>query len=122
KTSVGQIVSPVRALFTLINTSRWYVVANFRETELRSIRVGEPVSAWVMADRQRRLRGRVGSIGSAVLSVEELGLAGVPHMWRSLNWVRIAQRFPVRIALEEPPEELMRIGASAVVVIQHGER
>jgi multidrug efflux system membrane fusion protein len=36
---------------------------------------------------------------------------------RELNWVRVAQRFPVRIALEHPPDELMRIGASAVAVV-----
>src|SRR5439155_26186478 len=47
-TSVGQIVTPVRALFTLIDTSQWYVVADFRETELESIHPGDPVTAYVI--------------------------------------------------------------------------
>ena len=43
-------------------------------------------------------------------------------MQRDLNWIRIAQRFPVRVALESPSEQLMRIGASAVVVVHHDEK
>lgn len=122
KTSVGQIVSPVRPLFTLIDTRRWYVVANFRETELRKIRPGDPVTAYVMADPRRHLDGTVESIGSGVITADDLNLAGVPHVWSSLNWVRIAQRFPVRVLLAHPPAELMRLGASAVVVIHHDGR
>jgi multidrug efflux system membrane fusion protein len=38
----------------------------------------------------------------------------------SLNWVRVAQRFPVRIRLENPPERLVRLGASAIVEVAHG--
>ena len=44
----------------------------------------------------------------------------VPYVERSLNWVRVAQRFPVRIRLEDPPPDLTRLGASAVVEIKHG--
>jgi len=119
-TSVGQIVGPVRALFTLIDTSQWFVIADFRETELESIRPGERVTAYVMTDPKVHLEGTVESIGSAVAELENLSIAGVPPVQRDLNWIRIAQRFPVRIALEHPPEHLMRIGASAVAVVHHG--
>jgi multidrug efflux system membrane fusion protein len=44
----------------------------------------------------------------------------LPYVRKSLNWVRVAQRFPVRVRLEAPPEALMRLGASAVVEIRHG--
>jgi multidrug efflux system membrane fusion protein len=122
-TSVGQLVGPARALFTLIDTSQWFIVADFRETELERIRPGERVTAYVMTAPKVRLQGTVESVGSAVAQLENLGIAGVPPVARDLNWVRIAQRFPVRIALKHPPEELMRIGASAVVVIHNdGER
>jgi membrane fusion protein, multidrug efflux system len=121
-TSVGQLVGPVRALFTLIDTSQWYVVADFRETELESMRVGDRVTAYVMTSPSVHLGGHVESIGSAVAQLENLAIAGVPPVERDLNWIHIAQRFPVRIALEKPPEELMRIGASAVVVVQHDAR
>jgi multidrug efflux system membrane fusion protein len=118
-TSVGQLVDPVRPLFTLIDTSQWYIVADFRETELDRIRPGERVTAYVMTSPKVSLRGVVESIGSAVAQSENLRIAGVQYVARDLNWVHIAQRFPVRIGLEHPPEELMRIGASAVAVVHH---
>ena len=121
-TSVGQLVTPIRALFTLIDTSKWYIVANFRETELENIREAERTTAYVMSAPSVRLAGTVESIGSAVAELENLSIAGVPPVLRELNWIRIAQRFPVRILLDRPPEELMRIGASAVVVVHHDKR
>src|SRR5882762_6451457 len=118
-TSVGQMVGPVKALFTLIDTSQWFIVADFRETELRTIRPGDRVIGYVMSAPGVHLGGSVESIGSAVAELDNLSIAGVPPVQRDLNWIRIAQRFPIRIALTNPPEELMRIGASAVVVVQH---
>src|SRR5256886_3123267 len=118
-TSVGQMVGPVKALFTLIDTSQWFIVADFRETELRTIRPGDRVTGYVMSAPGVHLGGFVESIGSAVAELDNLSIAGVPPIQRDLNWIRIAPRFPVRIALANPPEELMRIGASAVVGVQH---
>jgi multidrug efflux system membrane fusion protein len=43
--------------------------------------------------------------------------AGVPYVKRELNWVRVAQRFPVRIEVENPDPNLFRMGASAVAII-----
>jgi len=44
----------------------------------------------------------------------------VPYVERSLNWVKVAQRFPVRIHLHHPPEHLARLGASALVELNRG--
>jgi membrane fusion protein, multidrug efflux system len=118
-TSVGQLVGPLKPLFTLIDTSQWYIVADFRETQLGRIHTGEHAMAYVMTSPKVALHGVVESVGSAVAEPENLSIAGVPPVQRDLNWVRIAQRFPVRIALERPPGELMRIGASAVAVVHH---
>jgi multidrug efflux system membrane fusion protein len=118
-TSVGQLVDPLKPLFTLIDTSQWYIVADFRETQLGRIHPGERTTAFVMTSPRVRLQGVVESVGSAVAQPENLSIAGVPPVPRDLNWVRIAQRFPVRITLEHPPAELMRIGASAVAVVHH---
>jgi membrane fusion protein, multidrug efflux system len=119
-TSVGQWVDPVRPLFTLIDTSQWYIIANFRETEIPRTRPGDRVIGYVMTEPGIKLRGTVESVGAAVAGLDNLAISGVPPVQRDLNWIRIAQRFPVRIALENPPPELMRIGASAVVVVRHG--
>ena len=44
--------------------------------------------------------------------------SGVPYVKRELNWVRVAQRFPVRIEVENPDQDLFRMGASAVAIIK----
>jgi multidrug efflux system membrane fusion protein len=118
-TSVGELVSPAKALFTLIDVSQWFIVADFRETELQRIHEGQKATAYLMSAPKVHLEGRVESVGSAVAVRDNLSIAGVPPVARDLNWITIAQRFPIRIALEHPPEDLMRIGASAVAVIHH---
>ena len=117
----GEMVIPSQSLFTLINDDEWYAVANFRETDLRAIEVGDCVTAYSMIDRTRPVKGVVQGIGFGVLDTDRINLPrSAPYVDRSLNWVRVAQRFPVRIRLEDPPEELMRLGASAVVEVKHG--
>ncbi len=105
-------------LFTLIKTHDWYAVANFRETELPSIAIGDPATVWVMADNNRPLRAHVESIGWGVRP-EDGGGPSLPAVSRTLSWVVVAQRFPVRVRLDDPPDTAMRIGATVSVVVQH---
>ena len=115
KTSVGQFASALKPIFTLIDTRHWYVVANFRETELKNIRPGTPATVYLMSDTGKRFKGKVDSIGYGVLPDDGgLVLGGLPRVQRSINWVRVAQRFPVKILVDQPDAELFRIGASAV--------
>ena len=117
----GETISPAQSLFTLIDTDDWFAVGNFRETELDAIAIGDCATAFSMIDRRVPIKGTVQGIGWGVLDQDRVSLRGsVPYVERSLNWVRVAQRFPVRIRLENPPPELMRLGASAVVQIKHG--
>ncbi|MEA1052280.1 multidrug transporter subunit MdtN [Lamprobacter modestohalophilus] len=120
--STGEIVAPGQSLFTLIDSEHWYASATFPETELSRIAIGDCASVYVLADRSRPVAGRVDSIGWGVISEDLVNLPrGVPYVPKSLNWVRIIQRFPVRIRLDNPPAPLMRVGASAVAVVRHGE-
>ena len=120
--SSGEMVAPSQTLFTLVNTEEWFAVANFRETDLSAIAVGDCATVYSMIDRQRPVKGVVQGIGSGVLDTERVSLPrSLPYVERSVNWVRVAQRFPVRVRLENPPEPLMRLGASAVVQVKHGQ-
>jgi membrane fusion protein, multidrug efflux system len=75
-----------------------------------------------MIDRSQPIKGVVEGIGWGVLDEERINLPrSVPYVPRSLNWVRVAQRFAVRVRLQNPPEHLMRLGASAIVEVKHGE-
>jgi multidrug efflux system membrane fusion protein len=122
KTSTGQFATALKPVFTLIDTRHWYVIANFRETELKGIRTGTPATVYLMSDTGQRFRGSVDSISYGV-APEEAGLAlpgGLPHIQRTLNWVHVSQRFPVKIRVDDPNPELFRVGTSAVAVLHPG--
>jgi multidrug efflux system membrane fusion protein len=119
--STGEVIAPSQSLFTLVNSDEWFAVANFREYDLKAIAVGDCATVYTMIDRRRPIRAVVQGIGSGVLDTDRVNLPRtVPYVERELNWVRVAQRFPVRLRLMSPPQNLMRLGASAVVEIKHG--
>ncbi|MCR5944963.1 multidrug transporter subunit MdtN [Salmonella enterica subsp. houtenae] len=119
KTSIGQFASAMKPIFTLIDTRHWYVVANFRETELKNIHTGTVATLRLMSDSGKTFSGKVDSIGYGVLPDDGgIILGGLPRVSRSINWVRVAQRFPVKIMVDKPDPEMFRIGASAVASLE----
>ncbi|EPD7907399.1 HlyD family secretion protein [Escherichia coli] len=92
---------------------------NFRETDLKNIRSGTPATIRLMSDSGKTFEGKVDSIGYGVLPDDGgLVLGGLPKVSRSINWVRVAQRFPVKIMVDKPDPEMFRIGASAVANLE----
>ena len=119
--AAGEVVAPSQSLFTLVTSDSWFATGNFRETELARIRIGQCATVYSMIDRSRPIVAAVDGIGSGVLSTDSLNVPrAVPYVQRSMNWVRVAQRFPVRLRLNDPPPALVRLGASAVIEIGHG--
>src|SRR5262244_1455147 len=116
--AAGEFAVEGHPLFTIIDTEHWYAIGNFRETDLAGISPGQRATVYVMAQPSRALRGKVESLGWGVASDVSATFGGLPHVERTLNWVRIATRFPVRIVLDAPPADLMRVSASAVIVIE----
>lgn len=116
--AAGEFVLPGEAVFTLIDTSTWYASANFVETELGRIKVGSCASVYALANGSVAIRGRVEGAGWGVTSEQMINIpSGLPLVPRSLDWVRVAQRFPVRIRLLDPPPDLMRMGGSATATV-----
>jgi multidrug efflux system membrane fusion protein len=123
RTSAGQYAAAGHPVFTLANTGRWYVVANFRETELAHVTPGHVAQVYLLNDPSKRFAGVVESVGYGVFPDDGGGeAAGLPRVPRSINWVRVAQRFPVRILIDKPDPELFRIGASAVAIVETSQR
>jgi len=117
----GEVVIPNQSLFLLVHTGEWFAVANFRETALADIHVGDCATVYSMIDRRTAMRGTVTGIGAGVVDTDRVNLPrSLPYVQASVNWVRVAKRFPVRVRLESPPEALARVGASANVEIRHG--
>jgi multidrug efflux system membrane fusion protein len=111
----GSYATAGHALFTVIDTNRWYAIGDFRETELGHIRAGDAATVWLMADTGHPLKGRVESLGGGVQPDNGGGAPGLPVVERSLKWVVVAQRFPVRVLLDGPSSDALRIGATASV-------
>jgi membrane fusion protein, multidrug efflux system len=119
-TSVGEYVHTGTQVFTMIDSRVWWVVANFRETQLNHVAPGSTADLFLMSHESLPLRGVVESIGYGVTpdpSVAGVIAPGLPAIERSLAWVHLAARYPVRIRIESPPSSLVRIGENAVAVV-----
>ena len=117
--AAGTFALSGRPLFSLIKSDAWYAIADFRETELPRIAVGDSATVWTMAQSDRAFTGKVDSIGAGVQSTDQDG-PDLPKTGRDLNWVVVAQRFPVWVRLDHPPPEAMHVGMTCSVKVQHG--
>jgi multidrug efflux system membrane fusion protein len=117
----GETVAPHQSIFTLVHADEWFAVANFREGALARIQPGDCATVYSMIDRSQAIHGKVIGIGAGVADSDRINLPRtLPIVQQSVNWVRVAQRFPVRVRLDEPAARLVRIGASAIVEVRHG--
>jgi multidrug efflux system membrane fusion protein len=119
--SEGAYAHTGQQIFTLIDTRTWWVIGNFRETQLKHIRQGMRADVYLLSEPNRRLTGTVDSVGFGVTpDADVIGRLsqGLPDVQRTLSWVHLASRFPVRVRIESPQTELFRMGESSVVVIR----
>ncbi|CAI8995417.1 MULTISPECIES: HlyD family secretion protein [Pseudomonas] len=115
----GNYVNAGQSVMALIDDSTFYVQAYFEETKLPRIRVGDPVKVWLMSAGDA-LQGTVESISRGITDRNTTPdgqlLAEVEP---TFNWVRLAQRIPVRIKLDKVPEGLnLSAGMTASVQVQ----
>ena len=117
--AVGQYANQGKEVLSLVDNRTWYVLANFRETFLPYIATGMSAQVYLLGYPHRRFHGVVEGIGLATYQENFANAAGLARVAPTLNWVRLAQRFPVRITLEgREPEFPFRMGATAVVTIE----
>jgi multidrug efflux system membrane fusion protein len=108
-------------VFILIDARIWWAIGNFREGSLRHIAPGMRADVYVMSKPEVRFSGVVDSVSFGVTpDADVFGTLtpGLPDAQRTLNWVHLASRYPVRVRVKDPPPELFRIGESAVVIIR----
>ena len=119
--SEGAYAHVGQQVFTLIDARTWWAVANFREGQLQHIVPGMHADVYVMSKPNVRFAGVVDSVGFGVTPDSDVVgrfEPGLPDVQRTLNWVHLASRYPVRVRVENPPAELFRISESAVVSIR----
>jgi len=105
-------------MFTLIDARTWWVVANYREGKIRNIHVGSKVDVYLMGHPDRKFDGVVQSLGYGVFPEDGNVADGLPNIQRTLNWVHLSTRFPVRILIQNPDPVLFRIGATALTIVR----
>jgi membrane fusion protein (multidrug efflux system) len=110
----GEVAKAGVPLFPLVDTSTWWVDANFKETDLARIKPGQTASVWLDSDPSKKLTGKVEAVSKASGSAFSL----MPSENATGSWVKVVQRFPVRIALTvQPNDPPLGVGASASVQI-----
>jgi membrane fusion protein, multidrug efflux system len=117
--SEGQYANVGQPVLTLIDDRNWYVLAYFREDLIDRIRPGMRADVSLLSYPGRRFQGEVEGIGWALFQENGATVNGLPNVEETLNWVRLNQRFPVRIILKRgDTDHPFRMGQTAVVTIR----
>jgi membrane fusion protein (multidrug efflux system) len=111
----GQVIQAGQPLMTIIPLDQVWITANFKETQLEDMRVGQPVSIDVDAYGGKDFSGKVESIAAATGSRFSL----LPPENATGNFVKVVQRVPVKIVLDpgQDPEHLLRPGMSVTPTV-----
>ena len=119
--SPGSYANVGSPLLSLVNIDSWRVVAYLKETQLRAIEPNQSARVYLPAYPGVRFDGHVQGIGWGVEQQDSDGArgpSGVPEVSPTVDWVRMAQRFPVRITLlDRDPSHPLRKGMRASVRI-----
>jgi len=111
---VGNMVSASEPLFILISNQKYWVDANFKETELKNIKIGQKVAIAVDMYPAYKFKGEVESISGGSGSAFSL----LPPQNATGNWIKITQRVPIKVRVINPdPKYPLRIGTTATVII-----
>lgn len=114
---LGQMMTQSLPVLTIVTDGRGWIEANFKETDLANMKIGQPAEISFDAYPGLKLKGRVTSIGAGTGSEFSV----LPAQNASGNWVKVTQRVPVRIEILETPKRQMIAGLSAHVRIDTGQ-
>lgn len=112
---IGASVSPGQALISIVPHYGTYITANYKETQLGNVRVGQPVDIKVDAYKGTTFHGHVSAIAPASQNTFSL----VPAQNATGNFVKVTQRIPVRVLVDDPPaDKPLRVGMSVETSIK----
>lgn len=116
---VGERIQPGQSLFAIVPLGDVYIEANFKETQLENVRIGQPVQIKADIYHGHVFWGKVSGIRAGTGAAFSL----LPSENATGNWIKVVQRIPVRILLDSPPpaEFPLRVGSSLDVTIFTGD-
>jgi multidrug resistance efflux pump len=118
-TSEGTYVTAGKQLMALVDGSSFWIAAYFKETQLAHIQIGQKANLALMGDKQS-FQGVVRSIGWGIYVQDGSGSDAtglLPSVSQTVDWVRLPQRFPVRIEPSSAPPVPLRIGQTVSVAL-----
>ena len=120
----GDYATAGHPVFALVDTDSLHVDGYFEETKLPRIHVGDRVTVQLMGEYSRKLDGHVVSIAGGIEDRERSGSPNLlPNINPTFSWVRLAQRVPVRVVVDNPPPDIRLIpGRTATVTVLQLER
>lgn len=120
---IGDYVSAGHAPFAMVDGHSFHVDGYFEETRLHGVQPGQAVTIQVMGEKSV-LHGKVQSVAAGIADRERANSTqGLPDINPTFNWVRLAQRIPVRISIDEiSPDLLLVAGRTATVTVHTRER
>jgi len=114
----GSLAKSGVGLFPIVDTSTWWVDANFKETDLARIHSGQKAKVHIDLFPSQEWDGTV----EAISPVSSSALSLLPPDNASGNWIKLTQRFPVKVSLSlRPDDPPMHVGASATVTVDTSE-
>src|ERR1700692_4732655 len=119
--SEGAYAHVGQQVFPLSDARIWWAIGNFREGTLQHIEPGMRAYVFLTSKPNHRFAGVVDSIGFGTTPDPDVFgrlEPGLPDAQRTLNWVHLASRYPVRVRVQDPPPGLFRVVESAVVEIR----
>jgi multidrug efflux system membrane fusion protein len=113
-------------IFSLVDRKIWYVLANFRETDLKRMRPGMSADVYLLAESGKKLKGIVQGVPKAVVALNSPsnnapgGEGLLSRVSPTIDFILLAQRYPVRIILDEQEGHSFRMGGTASVIVHTG--
>ena len=118
-TSSGTYVAAGQQLLALVDTSTFWVAAYFKETQINHVQPGDTVRITLMGHNGQPFEGEVVSTawGIFVQDGSTVGNQMLPDVQQTVDWVRLPNRFPVRVQVSGEPPVPLRIGQTASVAV-----
>ena len=123
--SEGVYATAGQQIMALVDADSYWIAAYFKETQLRHISTGDTAMISLMGNEDLPFRGTVHSVGWGIFMTDgsaDQGTALLPAVSPTIDWVRLPQRFAVRIQVDGSERLELRIGQTVSVAITHGAR
>ncbi|NOR79245.1 MAG: biotin/lipoyl-binding protein [Methyloprofundus sp.] len=107
----------------LVDVNSYWIDAYFRETNIGEMEAGDLAIVTLMSYPDKPIKGKVDSLGWGIAESDgSTGYNLLPNVSPTFEWIRLAQRIPVKVYLDKLPEDVkLRIGSTASVLVRAGQ-